>query len=70
MHAYTVGSMCGQWTAKVKKTKTNKQKKRRVKVSQILANHIFTDQITVPHQKKKTKDAHAREHVWTVDSQS
>ena len=57
MHAYTPRSMCGQWTAKVKKTKTNKQKKRRVKVSQILANHILTDQITVPHQKKKTKDA-------------
>ena len=69
---HTPGSVCGQWTAKVKKTKTNqkKKKKRRVKVSQILANHIFTDQITVPHQKKKTKDAHAREHVWTVDSQS
>ena len=69
MHAYTPGSMCGQWTAKVKKTKTNKKKKR-VKVSQILANHILTYQITVPHQKIKTTDAHAREHVWTVDSQS
>ena len=62
MHTYTPRSMCGQWTAKVKKTKTNKQtnkqtNKKRVKVSQILANHILTDQITVPHQKKKTKDA-------------
>ena len=31
MHAYTVGSMCGQWTAKVKKTKTNKQTNKQKK---------------------------------------
>ena len=53
MHAYTPGSMCGKWTTKVKKTKTNKKKKKRVKVSQILANHILTYQITIPHQKTK-----------------
>ena len=41
---------------KLKRQKQTKKKKR-VKVSQILANHILTDQITVPHQKKKTKDA-------------
>ena len=42
---------------KLKRQKQTKKKKKRVKVSQILANHILTYQITVPHQKKKTKDA-------------
>ena len=54
MHAYTPGSMCGQWTAKFKKTKTKKKKKK----SESQPNWpIIFSQITVPHQKKKTKDA-------------
>ena len=55
MHAYTPGStMCGLWTAKFKKTKTNKKKKRRVKVSQIGQSYSHRSQF---HIKKKKKDA-------------
>ena len=58
LHAreHSVSVWTGQPNLKRQK-QTKKKKKRRVKVSQILANHILTDQITVPHQKKKTKDA-------------
>ena len=45
-------------TNKQTKNKKRKKEKRRVKVSQILANHILTYQITVPHQKKKKQKMH------------
>ena len=48
---------CVDWTAKFKKTKTKKKKKKK-KESESQPNWpIIFSQITVPHPKKKKKDA-------------
>ena len=62
MHAYTPGStMCGLWTAKFKKTKTN-QKKQRVKVSQIGQSDSHKSQFHI----KKKKDAELVSFIYNL----
>ena len=66
MHAYMPGSIvCGLWTAKFKKTKTNKQtKKKRVKVSQIGQSYSHRSQFHI--NKKKKKDAELVSFIYNL----
>ena len=60
--------MCGLWTAKFKKTKTNKPKKKKKKEEwklAKLANHILTDHSSTSHQKKK-KDAELVSFIYNL----
>ena len=61
MHAYTPGSMCGQWTSKFKKTKTNKKKEWKLAK---LANQILTDHSST--SKKKKKDAKLVSFIYNL----